>query len=73
MERLPVFSRTIASLGYDDETRILEVEYASGRLYRYYDVPAELYADLMCADEIDDVLDRRVTTCEPPFKQRRLR
>ncbi len=73
MERQPVFSRTIAALGYDAETRILEVEYATGTIYRYYDVPATVHADLMRAERMGEFLRRHVTECDPPLKQRRLR
>ena len=39
MERYPVQSEALASLGYDPGRRVLEVEFASGRIYQYFGVP----------------------------------
>jgi hypothetical protein len=41
-----VESSSLRSIGYDRKTRILEVEFASGGIYRYDDVPAELWSEL---------------------------
>ena len=43
MERTPLRSRAIVSAGYDAETRALEIEFSSGRIYRFSDVPAGVY------------------------------
>lgn len=51
MERVPVYSSCIASIGYDPKTRELEVEFLEdGEVYRYTDVPPEEYAAFMAAD-----------------------
>lgn len=39
MERFPINSDALASLGYDMVRRVLEVEFTSGRVYQYFDVP----------------------------------
>src|SRR5688572_3679593 len=49
MEREPVDSTNLASVGYDPETQVLEIEFQSGGVYQYYDVPVELYEELMSA------------------------
>ena len=49
MERKPLQSRAIVSAGYDPESRTLELEFASGRIYRYADVPAGTYEWLLRA------------------------
>jgi hypothetical protein len=49
MERLPLASRAVVSAGYDDATRSLELEFASGRVYRYEDVPRGVYDWLLRA------------------------
>lgn len=36
-------SQAVASAGYDAETRTLEIEFSSGRIYRFSDVPASVY------------------------------
>jgi len=50
MERAPVSSATMSSVGYDLEVRTLEIEFASGEIYQYLDVPEEIYRGLMTAD-----------------------
>jgi len=40
MKRAPVASSSLRSLGYDAAQQVLEVEFASGALYRYEQVPA---------------------------------
>jgi hypothetical protein len=41
MRREPVDSEAIAAWGYDERQRILEVEFAPGSIYQYFDVPPE--------------------------------
>lgn len=41
--RVAVRSSVIASIGYDPVTRTLEVEFCSGEIYRYSDVPASVH------------------------------
>ena len=47
MDRLLVRSSNILSVGYDVSARVLEVEFQSGNVYRYFDVPESLYQDFM--------------------------
>jgi hypothetical protein len=49
MIRKSVISSDIRSIGYDDETRILEIEFHSGGIYQYYSVPRVVYEGLMNA------------------------
>jgi len=48
--RQPVESSAIAKVGYSKHRHILEIEFISGAVYRYLDVPAMVYRDLMAAD-----------------------
>ncbi len=51
MDRLPVDSSLIRSVGYDFPNSILEVELLpSRRVYRYFDVPLSIYSELLAAD-----------------------
>jgi hypothetical protein len=59
-ERVHVKSSNIASVGYDAETRVLEVEFHGGRVYRFYDVPAESHAKLMAAESIGGEFARSI-------------
>lgn len=49
MNRIPVQSSNLASIGYDPSSMTLEVEFISGRVYEYYDVPQSEYEGLMAA------------------------
>lgn len=49
MERIPVSSTNISSIGYNPQSAILEVEFTSGDVYQYFDVPEHLYQGLMNA------------------------
>jgi hypothetical protein len=47
MDRRPVNSSYIRSIGYDRERAVLEIEYVNSTLFRYYQVPHRIYRDLM--------------------------
>ena len=52
LERLPVKSRILRSVGYDASTKILEIEFQNGLVYQFLNVPPKVSADLMRSDEI---------------------
>jgi hypothetical protein len=47
MVRVPVKSSNILSIGYDRDSLMLEVEFNTKRIYRYSNVPPNIYAGLM--------------------------
>lgn len=49
MDRTPVSSSNLSSVGYDASNRILEIEFNSGRIYQYSNVPEDIYEGLMAA------------------------
>ena len=49
MERDFVSSSNIASIGYDEASQTLEVEFLSGSVYQYYNVPLSVYENMMQA------------------------
>ena len=49
MDRRRVASSSIRSIGYDAETKILEIEFRRGGTYRYHDVPELVYRRLMAS------------------------
>jgi hypothetical protein len=57
-----VTSSVIESIGYDDVTNMLEVEFRTGRVYQYLDVPPDLYRDLMNAESIGEFFNRTIRT-----------
>ena len=60
MERTYVTSSNIASIGYDADQMILEVEFNYGSIYQYFDVPESVYEGLMAADSHGKYLDTYV-------------
>jgi hypothetical protein len=50
IERTPVCSSALRSVGYDQEQRVLEIEFTGGEVYQYFDVPAEVHRGLMAAE-----------------------
>ena len=50
MRRKPVDSTTMRSVGYEAQSRILEIEFDSGAVYQYLDVAARIYEELMGAE-----------------------
>jgi transglutaminase/protease-like cytokinesis protein 3 len=49
MDRLLVNSSNIVSAGYDAADETLEIEFQSGNVYQYFDVPEKIFQGLMTA------------------------
>jgi hypothetical protein len=49
MQRQPVSSSNIASIGYDEATQTLEVEFLNNSVYQYFNVPVNIHEALMTA------------------------
>ena len=49
MDKQPVASSNVRSVGYDSHTQTLEVEFLSGWVYQYYGVPDQMYQEFMQA------------------------
>ena len=47
MYRTPVNSKNIRSIGYDAQSSVLEVEFTSGDVYQYFNVPEHLYQQFL--------------------------
>lgn len=60
MQRVPVISKTIRSIGYDAQMAVLEVEFSLGDVYRYLNVPEHLYRNLMSADSKGQFLNEYI-------------
>ena len=52
LERQPVKSRILRSMGYDESTKILEIEFQTGLVYQYAGVPLKVYRELIRSDGI---------------------
>ena len=60
MERKPVSSSNIASIGYDEATSTLEIEFLNNSIYQYFDVPQHIYQGLMNADSHGQYLAKNI-------------
>lgn len=49
MNREGVASSNLASIGYDEPSQTLEVEFLNGSIYQYYNVSRNMYESLMQA------------------------
>jgi KTSC domain len=69
MRREPVASSAISSVGYDERASVLEVEFESGDVYDYFDVPARVYKDLLKAPSKGRFVSRRIRDRYPFVKR----
>ncbi len=60
MERITVESSNIASIGYDEDSRTLEIQFHSGAVYQYFDIPIAVYDDLMVAPSKGQYLAQQI-------------
>jgi ATP-dependent DNA helicase RecG len=49
IKRVPVGSSAVATVGYSKKLRALEIEFRNGSIYRYMDVPSDVYEALLNA------------------------
>jgi len=60
MERKRVQSSNILSIGYDPDTKILEIEFIKGSIYHYYGVPLNRFNELMSAQSHGKYLNQHI-------------
>ena len=58
MYRQPVYSSNIRSVGYDDTSQVLEIEFHNGSVYRYPMIPAHVHRGLMQAESKGSYFNR---------------
>ncbi len=73
MDMVAVDSSMITAVGYDSETQELDVEFTSGRTYRYTNVPREVYEALLAADSKGQYMRACVIDCYPTYAVSRRR
>ena len=65
MERKRVNSSKVRSIGYDEQSQVLEVELSNGLVYQYVKVYPEVYRRFMAAPNptsfFDDKIDEEYT------------
>ena len=71
MQRQPVNSESIASVGYVRASRVVEIEFTGGAVYRYSPVPVYIFRELLDAPSkgefVNSVIKPRFK-CEGPLK-----
>jgi KTSC domain len=58
--RQPVHSHALAAVGYSKRLHALEVEFVNGAVYRYSNVPPEIYRELLDAPSKAQFYDTNV-------------
>lgn len=61
MEMKNVVSSNIKSIGYNPDTHDLAIEYHSGAIYDYPEVPPEKHAEIMRSDSIGKAVSKFIT------------
>jgi hypothetical protein len=63
MDREFVDSSMIASIGYDQSSGTVEVEFrSSGQVWQYYDVPESIYNDVRAAGSLGKTFNTLIKT-----------
>lgn len=65
MNRLPVKSSNIKSIGHDPLSNKLHVEFGNGRVFEYDGVDTDMHSKLMSADSAGSFFSRNI---RPAFK-----
>tara|TARA_R110002050_G_scaffold3249_3_gene17203 strand:- start:52970 stop:53179 length:210 start_codon:yes stop_codon:yes gene_type:complete len=60
MIREPVTSSNISEIGYDEPSRTLEVLFSNGSVYQYFDIPPQIYTELLHAGSVGRYLNSTI-------------
>lgn len=69
MDRKSVTSSNIRSVGYDPHKKLLEIEFNSGAIYQYDDVPQHVYDNLMTAESVGSYFNSVIKPNYEAWKQ----
>ncbi len=70
MKRKIVSSSMMASIGYNPESKILEIEFNSGTIWQYYDVPKSEFNKMNKADSLGKYFLDNIKDC---YEESRIR
>ena len=65
MQKDLVASSNLASVGYSPDTETLEIEFLNGSVYQYYNVPQNMYDELMRAGSKGQFLHAYIKNAYP--------
>lgn len=60
IERTPVSSSNVASVGHDSSTNTLSIEFKDGSVYHYHDVEKNMYNSLVDAKSIGKYIHENI-------------
>jgi hypothetical protein len=60
IDRVPVDSSTLSSIGYAEPDAVLEARFRSGDVYRFFLVPAAVWNDLKSAESKGGYFNRHI-------------
>ena len=68
MELIKVDSSMVYAIGYDEQAQVLEVVFKRSGVYRYRDVPKDVYDELMQSDSIGSYMRDLIIDMYPTEK-----
>jgi hypothetical protein len=71
MNRVAVTSSNLSSVGYDEASATLEIEFNNGGVYEYYNVPSNIHEGLMNAASHGQYFDKYIKN--GGYKYRKIR
>lgn len=69
MDRQTVASSNLSSVGYDESTETLEIQFQNGSVFHYHDVPAETHGQLMNARSVGSFFSSNIKNAFTHSKQ----
>lgn len=69
MKRQPLRSSVLRSAGYDSATAMLELEFTSGDVYRYFAVPPSMFRALIDDDSPGSYFNTHISDKYPTRQQ----
>ena len=60
MNMTPVSSSAVDKVGYDAPRRLLRLMYTNGRVYDYFDVPPNIYDELLQAESVGEFVNLEI-------------
>lgn len=70
MKRTSVISSAINSIGYKAEQEVLEIEFAGGTVYEYFDIPHEIYDEMMHAQSLGGYVNEHIVRGGYEFREK---
>lgn len=71
MKRTRIDSTAISAVGYDPQTAVLEIEFRTGELYRFFAVPPSAHRALLAAPSAGRFFGERIRGTYPEQHMRR--